>query len=155
MQELNDVELQQSALLSELGAIEDELDAILPQQMGQQMQLAGDKDNRFLKQVMRNPDLYEQAPSREQVFQKALDLERDIRDLDQDLSVVSDQMRQSERQHARAAEIYLSNGNSNQAEQVTDMEKTLENFYASLKWIENATVDLKFQVDDIQGKVDT
>ena len=35
------------------------------------------------------------------------------------------------------------------------MEKTLENFYASLKWIENATVDLKFQVDDIQGKVDT
>ena len=30
MQELNDVELQQSALLSELGAIEDELDAILP-----------------------------------------------------------------------------------------------------------------------------
>ena len=64
-------------------------------------------------------------------------------------------MRQSERQHARAAEIYLNNGSSNQAEQVTDMEKTLENFYASLKWIENATVDLKFQVDDIQGKVDT
>ena len=35
------------------------------------------------------------------------------------------------------------------------MEKTLENFYASLKWIENATVDLKFQVDDIEGKIDS
>jgi len=34
------------------------------------------------------------------------------------------------------------------------MERTLENFYSSLKWIENATVDLKFQVDDIQTKVD-
>ena len=29
------------------------------------------------------------------------------------------------------------------------MEKTLENFFASLKWIENATAELKFQVDDI------
>ena len=34
------------------------------------------------------------------------------------------------------------------------MEKTLENFYSSLKWVENAAVDLKFQVDDIQNKID-
>ena len=39
---------------------------------------------------MRNPDMYEQAPSREQVFQKALDLEENIRGLDQDLGVVND-----------------------------------------------------------------
>jgi len=33
------------------------------------------------------------------------------------------------------------------------MEKSLANFYSSLKWIENASVDLKFQVDEIQQKI--
>ena len=46
---------------------------------------------------MRNPDMYDQAPNREQVFAKALNLESNIKDLDQDLSIVNDQMRQSER----------------------------------------------------------
>lgn len=35
------------------------------------------------------------------------------------------------------------------------MEKALENFYSSLKWIENASVDLNFQVEDIENKVNT
>ena len=77
--------------------------------------LTNGKDNRFLRQVMRNPDMYDQAPNREQVFAKALDLEANIKDLDQDLGIVNDQMRQSERQHARAAELYLNSG-SKQAE---------------------------------------
>lgn len=34
------------------------------------------------------------------------------------------------------------------------MEMALANFYSSLKWIENASVDLKFQVEDIQNKIE-
>lgn len=63
MQELQDVSLQQNALLGELSNIEDELDAVLPQFMGSSGTTG--KDNRFLKQVMRNPDMYETAPNRE------------------------------------------------------------------------------------------
>jgi len=86
MQELSDVSIQQNALLGELTAIEDELDSMLPQFMGSTG--AGGKDNRFLKQVMRNPGLYESASSREQVFQKALDLESNIHQLTSGLQVV-------------------------------------------------------------------
>ena len=50
--------------------------------------------------------------------------------------------------------MYLFGADDSKRKQVTDMERSLENFYSSLKWIENATVDLKFQVDDIQKKVD-
>jgi len=39
------------------------------------------------------------------------------------------------------------------SQNVADMEKSLANFYSSLKWIENASVDLKFQVDEIQQKI--
>ena len=62
--ELSDVEVQQNALISELSAIEDELDAMLPQRMNQQT----GNDNKFLAQVMRNPDMYDNVPNREQVF---------------------------------------------------------------------------------------
>ena len=79
---MHEVSLQQNALLGELTTIEAELDALLPQSMGS----AGPrKDNQFLKQVIRNPDLYETCSSREQVFQKALDLESSIKELDSGL----------------------------------------------------------------------
>jgi len=58
-------------------------------------------------------------------------------------------MHQSERKHANAADLYLTGVDESKRDQVNNMEKSLENFYSSLKWIENATVDLKFQVDDI------
>ena len=58
-------------------------------------------------------------------------------------------MSQSEKDHAKAAELYAFGNDESKKQQVTDMEKTLENFYSSLKWIENATTDLKFQVEDI------
>lgn len=64
-------------------------------------------------------------------------------------------MQQSERKHANAADMYTYGGDEKKRQQVSDMEKTLDNFYATIKWIENATVDLKFQVDDIQTKIDT
>lgn len=89
MHELSDVSIQQNALLGELTAIEDELDSMLPQFMGSSG-AGGSKDNRFLKQVMRNPGLYESASSREQVFQKALDLESNIQQLTSGLQVVQD-----------------------------------------------------------------
>ena len=50
--------------------------------------------------------------------------------------------------------MYVFGGDETKKQQVTDMERTLENFYSCLKWIENATVDLRFQVDDIQHKID-
>ena len=153
MGELQDVTLQQDALLGELRAIEDELDQMMPQFMGSTNQ-AATKNNKFLKQVMRNPDMYDTAPNRERVFEQALNLERDIKQLGSDLSVIDSQMVQSERNHAKAADLYLLGGDENKRQQLTDMEKTLENFYSSLKWIENATVDLKFQTDDIQTKID-
>ncbi len=40
--------------------------------------------------------------------------------------------------------MYLFGADDSKRKQVTDMERSLENFYSSLKWIENATVDLKF-----------
>ena len=54
---------------------------MLPQRMGQQNQQLG-TDNKLLAQVMRNPDMYDNIPSREQVFTKALTLETDIKKLD-------------------------------------------------------------------------
>jgi len=64
------VSLQQNALLGELSAIEDELDAMLPQFMGAGTGGANETTTggRFLKQVLRNPALYETSSSREQVF---------------------------------------------------------------------------------------
>ena len=59
---------------------------------------------------MRNPDMYETAPNREQVFDKALTLDEDIRRLDTELQTVQEQMRQSARQHANAADLYLVGG---------------------------------------------
>ena len=41
---------------------------------------------------MRNPDMYETAPNRERVFQKALDLDENIKELDQNLRGVQDQI---------------------------------------------------------------
>ena len=111
-------------------------------------------DTRRLKQVLRNPDLYETAASREQVFKKALDLEDDIRELDDQLNVVQTQIQASEKNHAHAADIYVIGNDDEKRQKVTQMETTLENFYSCLKWIENATADLSFQVDDIQAKVD-
>lgn len=75
--------MQQNALLQELSAIEDELDGMLPQLAGRTT--PGQNDRRRLKQVLRNPDLYETGSSREQVFSKALDLENNIRELDESL----------------------------------------------------------------------
>ena len=81
MRDLNDVSLQQNALLSELCAIEGELDQILPQftnsgtitPTGKPI-----KDNQFIKNVMSNPDMYETRASRERVFDEALNLEANI-----------------------------------------------------------------------------
>ena len=72
------------------------------------------------------------------------------------MKVVQEQVNQSERKHENAADLYfIENSEPSKRQQVTNMERTLENFYSSLKWIENATVDLKFQVDDISNRVDT
>lgn len=49
---------------------------------------AGTKDSKFLKSVLRNPDQYESAPNREQVFKNVLDLGDNIQDLDQNLKVI-------------------------------------------------------------------
>jgi len=67
MQELQDVSLQQNALLGELSAIEDELDAMLPQFMGSGGTggVSESTGGRFLKQILRNPALYETGSSRE------------------------------------------------------------------------------------------
>ena len=100
--------------------------------------------------------MYETAPNRERVFQKALDLDQNIKELEDNLKVVQEQVNQSERKHENAANLYLlDNCEPSKRQNVTNMERTLENFYSSLKWIENATVDLKFQVDDISNRVDT
>ena len=56
---------------------------MLPQLAGRTT--PGQNDRRRLKQVLRNPDLYETGSSREQVFSKALDLENNIRELDESL----------------------------------------------------------------------
>ena len=64
MQELQDVSLQQNALLGELTTIEDELDAMLPMFTGD-TSTGGGKNNRFLKQVMVNPSMHEMKPTRE------------------------------------------------------------------------------------------
>ncbi len=93
---------------------------------------------------MSNPDIYATASNREKVFDEALNLEQNIRKLDRELVSVNEQIQQSERVHAKAADLYLFGGDTSKRNQVADMEKTLENFYSSLKWIENATVDLKF-----------
>jgi len=53
-------------------------------------------------------------------------------------------MQQSEKNHARAADLYVFGGDETKKQKVGDMENTLENFYSCLKWIENATVDLTF-----------
>ena len=109
--EIREVSIQQTALLGELSTIESELDAMLPRFMGSSGSTGADsKDNRFLKQVMRNPDMYETAPNREQVFNKALNLDENIKKLDSELQVVQEQMLQSERQHAKAADLYLLDG---------------------------------------------
>ena len=47
----------------------------------------------------------------------------------------------------------MSGTDNTKKEQLTQMEKSLENFYQSLKWIENTSVDLNFQVEDIEQKV--
>ena len=41
---------------------------------------------------MRNPDMYETAPNRERVFQKALDLDLNIKELEDNLKVVQEQV---------------------------------------------------------------
>jgi len=53
-------------------------------------QKPGTKDNKFLKSVMRNPDIYETASSREKVFDEALNLEQNIRKLDRELVGVNE-----------------------------------------------------------------
>jgi len=93
---------------------------------------------------MQNPDIYVTASNREKVFDEALNLKQKIRKLDRELVSVNEQMQQSERVHAQAAELYLFRSDASNIQQVTDMERILENFNSSLKWIEDATVDLKF-----------
>ena len=51
--------------------------------------------------------------------------------------------------------MYLFQGDKAKIQQVNDMEQVLSNLYNSIKWIENASVDLTYQVDDIQNKIDT
>ena len=89
MQELADVSMQQNALLGELSAIESELDQLLPQFMGSS-QKSGAKENKFLKSMMSNPDIYATASNREKVFDEALNLEQNIRKLDRELISVNE-----------------------------------------------------------------
>jgi hypothetical protein len=56
--------------------------------------------------------------------------------------------------HRTAADRYLYKGDPSKVQQVNEMEMALSNFYSSMKWIENAAVDLKFQVEDIQDRID-
>ena len=37
--------------------------------------------------------------------------------------------------------------------QVKNIDKTLNIFYDTLKWIENAAVDLKFQVEEVEDRI--
>ena len=55
--------------------------------------------------------------------------------------------------HTKAADLYLYKSDQSKAQQVNEMEMALSNFYSSLKWIENASVDLKFQVEEIENKI--
>jgi len=53
-------------------------------------------------------------------------------------------MAKTDEDHTKAADLYLYKNDQSKAQQVNDMEMALANFYSSLKWIENASVDLKF-----------
>ena len=93
---------------------------------------------------MRNPDMHETAPNRKQVFNNALQLEGEIIELGSSLQAVDLQITQSEQSNRKAADVYLYGIDETKKNQVSSMEKTLENFYGTLKWIETSTADLAF-----------
>ena len=157
LEELSSVSTHQAVILDELQTIEAELDRMLPQAGSSNATISsfdGLKKNKYLTTFLRDPDLYKSDASREKVFGQALDLERSIAELKEDVKDVNTQMMNTDQAHTKAADLYLYKSDESKVQQVNDMEMALANFYSSLKWIENASVDLKFQVEDIQNKVD-
>ena len=110
MDKLSRVNTHQAVILDELKTIEDELDRMLPQVGAQEADFNvsdGLRKHVYLTTFLRDPDLYNSTANREKVFGQALELEKDIHDLKNELGDVTREMTDAEKAHAKASDLYL------------------------------------------------
>lgn len=105
---------------------------------------------------MNDPTNTGRLPSREQVFLKAIDLENSVDSMSRDLSSIQDTLNRCQNLDSKLISTYdykkqyISGG---QDSQMRTIDQTLNIFYDTLKWIENAAVDLKFQVEEVETRL--
>ena len=132
-------------MIDELDAIEKDLDGFLKGQ--------GGKQNKFIEEAFLNKNLCDMH-SREQVFRQAVTLGKDITSLQGGLQICLHQLEKDDVNYKEAAEKYLLVGDPSKIKQVHEIEQSLTIFYSAMKWIENVSTDLNFQLDLLQKKAD-
>jgi hypothetical protein len=93
---------------------------------------------------------YSRIPRQEQVFEQAINLENEISALRNDVTKVNNDLTSTDAKKAadlindQTKKVQVSSYLSSNYVQIENMEESLSIFYETLKWIENAAVDLKF-----------
>ena len=131
----------QTQIIDELGQIEKELDSLIASGGNQQLiqyfnQAVSDQDKVDLSKVT----------SREQIYGKALQIEKEIEEMNRELVDVQTMIDQKQRKGEEKFNIVV-NGQS------LNLDSIVNSYYETLLWLENAAVDLNYQVEEVAGRL--
>ena len=149
---LTDINVQQDAVLDELDVIESELDNLLPQ-------YENDPEIQQLAQINPSGGISDQVPLRDQVFRNAANIDKEVEDLNGQLVGVQqtvDNLMMKSNKDAKYDCIGLTmqpGGNDNQIQATQDIEQILNKYYQALKWIQGTSIDLQYQTQEIETKI--
>lgn len=158
IKQLSDIGVQQDTVLNELAAIENELDNILPQ-----YETDPEVSNALRLVHERASANNAEAPLRQQVFANAKKLDHEIDGLNGQLSSVQqtiDHLMMRNSPNARSECLGMALGgasglNNSTLQSTKDIEQILNSYYQALKWIQGTAVDLQFQTQEIEQKIQT
>eukprot|EP00347_Sterkiella_histriomuscorum_P016181 403354179 len=131
----------QTQIIDELSQIERELDTLIASGGNQQLiqyfnQAVSDQDKVDLSKVT----------SREQIYGKALQIEKEIEEMNRELVDVQTMIDQKQRKGEEKFNIVV-NGQS------LNLDSIVNSYYETLLWLENAAVDLNYQVEEVAGRL--
>lgn len=134
---MDNVALEQDQILKELNDIEGELDILLSSN--------GNQSTIDYLSKAENVDLRKLAP-REQIFAKAREVETLIDVMAKDLNDVRGFIETQNKKGQEGISIIVDN-------KPMRIDEKLNIYYETLLWMENAAVDLNFQVDQVAKKL--
>ena len=147
---LSGVLTQQDEIISELDLIEGELDQKL-------QQYENDQDyNRGLQSFGQEEVSLQEVPLRDRVLQNTKLIDTEIDNLNSKLQGAQqeiDHIKQKGNINSSSQAMKYSLQTQSNMKDMESVEKILGSYYQSLKWIQGTAIDLQFQTQEIEQKI--